>query len=380
MVDALDECDSEKDIRLILQLLAEAKTLETVRLKFFVTSRPARFGLYGILMVERQDCILHNISEPVIQHDISLFLRHELGIIRRKKDVTDNWPGEQTIDLLCQKSEGLFIHTSTACRFIGDPDWDPNESLSLLLKDDYVGQSPTRNLDHIYTQILTHSIIPRDCNMRERKNLSGEFGQIVGSIVTLLDSLSAAALAGLLAIPVETICLRLRSLHSILEAPESQELPIRLLHQSFRDFLLDQQRCLDPQFWINEKKTHEALAQNCLLLMSNNLRRDMCNLKLPGALATEAKKSRVEKNIPLHVQYACRYWVDHVKQSNIDLYDNSDVHMFLQNHFLHWLEALSLMGNMSFTIVRSLESIHIVSPHLLSRYNITHSVNSNLVK
>jgi len=40
VVDALDECDDENNIRIILQLLAEARSLNTVRLRVFLTSRP----------------------------------------------------------------------------------------------------------------------------------------------------------------------------------------------------------------------------------------------------------------------------------------------------------------------------------------------------
>ena len=40
VVDALDECDGETDIRIILQLFAEAQSLKTVRLRIFLTSRP----------------------------------------------------------------------------------------------------------------------------------------------------------------------------------------------------------------------------------------------------------------------------------------------------------------------------------------------------
>jgi hypothetical protein len=51
IVDALDECDSEDDIRIILQLLAEARTLKAIRLRVFLTSRPEipiRHGIYHI--------------------------------------------------------------------------------------------------------------------------------------------------------------------------------------------------------------------------------------------------------------------------------------------------------------------------------------------
>jgi hypothetical protein len=51
IVDALNECDKEEHIRIILQLLAEARTLKTVWLWIFLTSRPEipiRHGFYQI--------------------------------------------------------------------------------------------------------------------------------------------------------------------------------------------------------------------------------------------------------------------------------------------------------------------------------------------
>jgi len=68
IVDALDECDSEDDIREILELLAEARTLKTVRLRVFLTSRPEipiRRGFCRIPEAEHEVFMLHNIS-PVI--------------------------------------------------------------------------------------------------------------------------------------------------------------------------------------------------------------------------------------------------------------------------------------------------------------------------
>jgi hypothetical protein len=40
VIDALDECDSDNNVREILRLLSKAKTLETVWLRIFLTSRP----------------------------------------------------------------------------------------------------------------------------------------------------------------------------------------------------------------------------------------------------------------------------------------------------------------------------------------------------
>jgi hypothetical protein len=64
VVDALDECEGENDIRRILQLLAEARALRTVQLRIFMTSRPEvpiRHGFYQILETGHQDFDLGKI-------------------------------------------------------------------------------------------------------------------------------------------------------------------------------------------------------------------------------------------------------------------------------------------------------------------------------
>ena len=362
VIDALDECEGDDDIRLILRLLAELKTLDAVRLRVFITSRPEtpiRFGFRTMPGAAHQDFVLHNISPSIIQHDISIFLQHKLENTRRENHFPEGWPGDDCIKSLCQRASGLFIYASTACRLIGDPLFDPDQILSLILQDDYVGQSSTRALDEMYTRILTHSIFFNDYDKVTQEKLIGEFKQIVGSIVILFDALPITMLGRLLGLPVRTVNTRLRCLHSVLDIPKNDESPVRLLHPSFRDFLLDQQRCLDPNFSINEKKVHGGLLLSCLELMSKHLKRDMCNLRLPGALTREVEDGQVGVHVPLDVQYACRYWVNHLRRSNLKLCNNDEVHTFLRTHFLHWLEALSLMGKMpdGVLMVKSLEVI-----------------------
>jgi hypothetical protein len=88
IVDALDECDDDNNIRAILHLLAEARSLETVRLRIFITSRlkiPIRHGIYQLPETEYHDFILHNISPSIIDHDISIFLEYNLRLIGQKR-------------------------------------------------------------------------------------------------------------------------------------------------------------------------------------------------------------------------------------------------------------------------------------------------------
>ena len=93
--------------------------------------------------------------------------------------------------------------------------------------------------------------------------------------------------------------------------------------------------------------------------MSNKLKKDICNLRPPGALATEVDENRIEQFIPDELQYACRYWVQHLQESINPLINNGDVHSFLRRHLLCWLEALSLLRKTSegISALRSLESL-----------------------
>jgi hypothetical protein len=112
VVDALDECDHENHIWMILQLLAKAWSLKTVRLRVFLTSRPEiliRHGFYQIPGTEHQDFVLHKVSSSIVDHDISIFLEYSLELIRQECDLDIGWPGEKVIESLVQKASGLFI-------------------------------------------------------------------------------------------------------------------------------------------------------------------------------------------------------------------------------------------------------------------------------
>jgi len=95
----------------------------------------------------------------------------------------------------------------------------------------------------------------------------------------------------MLGMPETTVDVRLRGLHSVLDVPDRQEsgFPARLLHPSFRDFLLDKERSLNHHVWIDEEKAHGDLCANSLNLMSKHLRTDNCNLRLPGILIHEVE-------------------------------------------------------------------------------------------
>ena len=366
VIDALDECQGEDDVKLILQLFVAAKDLTAVQLRFILTSRPEvaiRLGFRDIPEIIHQNLDLHDIPRQDVKHDIFEFTRHELSKIRKVHNLPTDWADDKIIKQLVEKSDCLLIYAATACRFIGDQNFNPKRQLSLILQD-VPDSSSIENLDKMYLQILKHAI-SEDRDKKRKNELSKRFRQIVGSIIVLFDVLPSSALGDLLFVEREEIDLTLNSLHSLLNISKKREFPIRLLHPSFRDFLLDRKRCEDDRFWIDQKIVHINLAKDCLRLLSNALKRDICSLKSSGHLAREIQIDQIDDYLSKSVQYACCYWVAHLehidsdRRNEIGLHDNGFIHSFLQKHFLHWFETLSLMRKISegVLMITKLESL-----------------------
>jgi hypothetical protein len=364
VVDVLDECNNDNSIRIILQLLAEARSVQRVQLRVFLTSRPEipiRYGFNQILDTERHDFVLHSISPSIVDHDISIFLEYNLGLIGQEDEQGPGWPGFEVIRRLVETASGLFIWAATACRFIREG-LLPEERLCMLLEGGDAPATPEEHLNGIYIIVLQNSIQPHYIES-EKQRLYGMLRQFLGSIISLFSPLSVESLSRLLDTRKQQVDRTLKSLHAILDIPKDQNRPLRLHHPSFRDFLLKNDRCKDLNFWVDGKQAHRILANSCMRLMSTSLKQDICGLNTPGVLVTNVKSSQVERSIPPELQYACLYWIQHLQKGDAQLYDNDQVHQFPQVHLLHWLEALSWMQNISEGVlaIASLESIALVS-------------------
>lgn len=362
VIDALDECDKDEHIRMILQLFAEVRTLKTARLRILLTSRPEipiRHSFYQMPNVEHQDFILHNVQPPTVEHDISLFLEHNLGLIRQEWNLEAEWPGKVVLRQLVVYASGLFIWAATVCRFVREGKRFARRRLGIILKgSSSIITAPEKHLDEIYLAVLKHSI-SSEYSDEEKVEVCDMLKYTLGSIVVLFSPLSVSSLSRLLHLPKEEVNHTFEDLYAILDIPNDSTHQLRLHHPSFRDFLLNKNRCGD--FWVTEKDAHQVLATSCIQLMSQTLKKNICGLKAPGSLANQVKRDCVKKCIPLEVQYACLYWVQHLQRSNSQTYDGKEAHLFLQAHLLHWLEALGWMGKTS----EGIQAISSLETHIL---------------
>ncbi|PCD20333.1 hypothetical protein AU210_016200 [Fusarium oxysporum f. sp. radicis-cucumerinum] len=310
VIDALDECDQEADIRLLINIFSQAKILRS-RLRVFLTSRPElpiRLG-FSEIQASYQDLVLHEIPVQIVEHDIVVFLDDEFRKIRHEFNLTvcderklpSDWPGRPTVQRLAQMAVPLFIFAATVCRFIGDR---KRESPPIQLRKvlDYESKGHVSQFDRTYGPVLRSLIT--DVSEDDKKQIIRDLKIIVGSIIILANPLSVRALSQLLEVDPDVVDNRLDTLHSVLSIPPTREAPVRLLHLSFRDYLIANER--------TRRSTVDS--------------------------------SKLEEHIPLQLQYACMHWAYHQMEGDPKSKNSYEVHDFLSTHFLHWMEALSLMG------------------------------------
>lgn len=386
VVDALDECEQDEHVKFVINCISSKFHSEHVILKFFVTSRPDLSVLSAFHTADgsHQRFILHEISEPVIEQDIHTYFHHEFQEIRSRYNATvplhrqllPSWPDPSTIHELSKMASPLFVFASTVCRFVADRTWgNPNEQLKTVLK--HRAFSRGSKLDSTYLTVLDQLLIKPESadsvslDAFEEKRLIDDYKLILGSITILAVPLSSAAIAALLDWSEDWIESKLDFLHSVLSVPAPPD-PVRLVHISFRDFLLDPEKRANNKFWIDQKHANALMARNCIRRMRECLKRDILSSEVEGRPLCERDVKNTHKALPAELQYACRQWVYHLEQGDYTFGDDKLLYDFLRLNFLYWLEVLAILKLTSecLKMVSKLQSIvrsrYIKSDHPVS--------------
>ncbi|KAE8132424.1 hypothetical protein BDV38DRAFT_287740, partial [Aspergillus pseudotamarii] len=342
VIDALDECEHKDDIRAILQLLPQLQGCTTRHIRIFLTSRP-ELPIRPIFEESNNHrcLVLHELSNTVVEKDIYVFLKHELLGIKRRRKISGEWPGDDVLKTLVKRAVPLFISAATVCRFVDDPKWRPEKRLQTILEDP--AATSGSQMDRTYLPVLNQLLL--NANEREIKQLKQEFQDIVGVIILLATPLSVNTLSQLINLPSVDVNNRLDGFHSVLSVPENINAPVRILHLSFRDFLINTK----STFYVDKQETHRKIASHCLRVMETRLKHNICGLASYGTEHKDIDSQVIKQHLTAELQYSSRYWVYHLEQSEGGI-SESEILSFLRKHFLHWLEALALIGSISNTI------------------------------
>ncbi|KAI9059864.1 WD40 repeat-like protein [Trametes sanguinea] len=371
IIDALDECKDDDAVSVVLSSLSlHVSSLGPLR--FLITSRPvnsieAGFNLPGLARNTRRFA-LSSIPEEHTARDIRLFLQNRLReVAARYPGLGPDWPPAEQFEQLVILTESLFIFASTSVLFIGDEAaQDPADRLSDLLRSGNAAaeigtrsKSPFRILDALYLQVLMSRMKRLGPTPFSRLKL------ILGAIVVAEERLGPATLEGLLSLPSGTARRLLSLLNAILvlPSPGQEYSPIRLIHLSFADFVIDSSRCTEPAYLINPLIQHTLLAEHCLRVLLT-LRHNICEVepKYDRLLNCEIPDlpEKIARHLPPWCQYACKHWFYHLLHAQVDQQILDALHAFCDDHLLDWLEALSLLGCVDVAI----EALQSVQRHL----------------
>jgi len=260
-----------------------------------------------------------------------------------------DWPSAHEIDVLCKKAAGFFIYASTVVKFVASQHYPPDERLALItsLPQDTFHEGKS-GIDLLYTQVLEQAFHDVD------QDFYLHFKSVVGAVLLISHPLSINALSDLLGdcgVPSK-IYSALRTLHSLLLVPDTMKDPVHIFHKSFPDFLTHQERCKDERFFVNPLVHHQKILLSCLNTMKGRLKRDICNLGRYTFLnEVEDLATHRSAQIGDALWYACRFWTHHlmmVPSSSPNFEEvQKEIDGFFTNHFLFWIEVLSLMGNLN---------------------------------
>lgn len=358
VIDALDECldECEPQLQTVFRLFSKLGSLDKLQMRVLVTSRDThsivralkRLDGFGRHVYEK--LALHEEFPEETKGDIAAFLQMQFAVIKEDYGIMGDWPDPSDLGRivnLATSPSPLFIYASTLCRFIDDGKGreQPTERLEVWL-DQCDGNTP--QLDQVYRPILNYVVFgsfkvgDKPNPLPKRNQL--ELLQILRAIVVLATPLPGRAIAALLGLKENSVNHHLRNLHAVLNVPSDSKAPVRLLHQSFRDFLLGNEGTEIAILPLDETQAHILLVRQCISLMEKTpLRRDICDINDPGRLRDTIEDEFVAKHIPLELEYACRFWVHHQVPHERFVLGGEEVRKFFTVHFLYWVECLSLL-------------------------------------
>ncbi|PSR83714.1 hypothetical protein PHLCEN_2v5646 [Hermanssonia centrifuga] len=351
VIDALDECGDSSDQEELAGLLARRAKDFPPNLRILITSR-AEFIIE--IFRGRDNVVIQDMGAvDSTLEDIRLYVRSRLII-----EPLFNLPkiDEQCCEELAEASQGLFQWASVACAQIArrTPGLAPSDIYEELVGSAR-GVSRTNLLDKLYKDVLSRLFnIGNETAMDNAGNEAAldRFRSVLGMICYSFEPFSMDSLVAM----CQSYCdaaLVLPFLGSLLSGVtyNTSHDPVRPIHTSFRDFLLDPRR--SDIFFVDSNDAHQRFTVASLRVMNKELVFNICELKSSWDRNDKVADlaDRIKKHIPHHLSYSCRFWGHHLlTASSLDSQFVHPFNKFLSEKLLSWLEVMSLTTTMSFAI------------------------------
>ncbi|EGU84384.1 hypothetical protein FOXB_05103 [Fusarium oxysporum f. sp. conglutinans Fo5176] len=349
----IDEWVTSSESKTIFWLNGMAGTGKSTISRTVAQRQLERDCLGANFFFKRGEASRGNMSKlvPTLARQLAIHIPGMISLIKNAIDADPSLPTKT----LAEQFEKLF---KEPLRKLAASSSDPT---SLVIVIDALDEfAETQSVNYEQTRTSDSAWIPRyqrDQRLAEQWPGTVKIRQLVSmtlplfiAAATICRFLNDATLGG----PDELL---IKVLQSVLDVPKTPEVPVRILHLSFRDYLVDPDLQGAMEFWVDEKATHRRLASRCLFVMGSILRENICRLPFPGTSPSEIEGLDPQKFIPPELYYACHYWVHHYVSSNTQECEAHEIYPFLEKHLLHWLETMSLLGHTTdcLTILHALD-------------------------
>ncbi|KIN97133.1 hypothetical protein M404DRAFT_37720, partial [Pisolithus tinctorius Marx 270] len=335
VVDALDESGAEPSRRHLLSVLASARTAELPHnVRILVTSRslPDIEHVFNAAQHVRSTS-LDDVSTGLSERDVRLYIMKKMGHLRGV--------GPAVVHGISQKAEGLFEWARLACEFV-NPGAVKNGSVKGRVDNVMNLRSGGGLLDAMYRAILDDSI-PKD------ETTLTQFHSVMQQIMSAPEPLHLNTLNKMRGhFPDKEdhydVIAILECMAPLLGGITDRSSPVRPLHASFYDFLMDRSR---SGVYFTDMPDGKDLAFATLQILRDELQFNICGLEssyLANAKVPDLSK-RIKENIPHHLSYSSRFWGQHLQKAAFDLELVGLVKAVVGSEkILFWLEIISLLG------------------------------------
>ncbi|KAJ7609453.1 WD40-repeat-containing domain protein [Roridomyces roridus] len=121
---------------------------------------------------------------------------------------------------------------------------------------------------------------------------------------------------------------------------------VRVLHTSFVDYLTDSNRSGGTPWGMDAETGHQVLASTCLRVLHSELKFNICKLEDSHVMNADIFNlvERINLLVSPQLQYSACFLFAHVQEMQLDSVALKSLEVFFLNHVLHWLEVMSLLG------------------------------------
>ena len=325
IIDALDEC--VVNLPKLLDFIVQ-KSFVSPRVKWIVSSRNWPDIEERLERAGHKVRLCLELNAESVSTAVSIFIQYKVLQLAQQKKYDDK-TRDAVLDHLFLNANNTFLWVALVCENLEKiPRWKTLAKLNAF----------PPGLDSLYERMVEQIRKSDNADLCKR---------ILASIAIVYQPITLKELTSLVEM-LEDMSDDPESLREIIGLCGSfltiREGTVYFVHQSAKDYLVEDASA--EIFPDGRTEEQQRIMSRSIEAMDKALQRDVYGLQHPGYSIDKVEHPDPDPLAP--IRYACIYWVDHlceIKSSHdeVGLYDNGTIDVFLRKHFLHWLEALSLI-------------------------------------